>query len=101
METNKFIWCGSPEHLITACPRRLKAIEKGTAKPLAPPCQGTLSPRPTAVGRAYVMSKKEASTSSVIVTETLFLNQKSFCILFLFLVATHSFIFTICLAIKP
>ena len=33
--TNKFMWCGNPEHLIVACPRRLKAINKGTAKPLA------------------------------------------------------------------
>jgi len=34
---NKCMWCESPEHLIVACPRRMKAIDKGTAKSLAPP----------------------------------------------------------------
>jgi len=40
-----------------------------------------------------VMSKKEAATSGTVVTETLFLNSKSFCVLF-DSGATHSFIST-------
>jgi len=38
--TNKCIWCGSPEHLITSCSQRLKVVDKDVAKPLAPPRQG-------------------------------------------------------------
>ena len=44
--TNKCMWCGSPEHLLIACPRRLKAVDKGVAKPLAPPRQGPLPSSP-------------------------------------------------------
>ena len=50
--TNKCMWCGSPEHLIVVCLRRLKAVDKGVVKPLAPPRQGVLSPRSVAVGQA-------------------------------------------------
>ena len=71
----------------------MKAVDKGAAKPLAPPCQGAPPLRPVAVGRAYVMSKKEAATSGMVVTGTLFLNSKLFCILF-DSSATHSFIST-------
>jgi len=31
------MWCGSYEHLIAVCPRRMKVVDKGAAKPLAPP----------------------------------------------------------------
>jgi len=84
---------GSPEHLIAACPRRLKVVDKGVVKPLAPPRQGASLPRPAAIGRAYVMSNKEAATSGTEVTGTIFLNSKSFCVLF-DSGATHSFIST-------
>ena len=47
--------------------------------------------RPMAIGRAYVMSKKEAATSGMIVTGTLFLNSNPFCVLFNS-GTTHSFI---------
>jgi len=33
--TKKCMWCGSPKHLIAACPRRPKAVDKGATKPLA------------------------------------------------------------------
>ena len=33
--TNKYMWCGSPEHLIAACPRRLKAVDKSATKPVS------------------------------------------------------------------
>jgi len=48
---------------------------------------------PAAVGRAYVMSKKEAATSGMVVTGTLFLNSNPFCTLFDSSI-THSFIST-------
>ena len=89
--TNKCMLCKSPEHLIVACPQRLKAVNKGATKPLAPPHQGAPPPTPAAVGQAYVMSKKEATTSGTVVTETFFLNSKPFCMLF-DSGATHSFI---------
>ena len=91
--TNKCMWCGSHEHLIAACPWRMKAVDKGVAKPLAPPHQGAPPPRPVVVGQAYVISKKEAATSGMVVTGTLFLNSKPFCVLF-DSGATHSFIST-------
>ena len=87
------MWCGSPEHLIIACPRRLQAVDKGAAKPLAPPRQGPPPSRPAVAGRAFVMNKKEAATSGTVVTGTLFLNSKPFCVLF-DSGATHSFIST-------
>jgi len=34
VETNKCMWCGSRKHVIAACPRRMKAVDKGAAKPL-------------------------------------------------------------------
>ena len=37
ISTNQCVWCGSTDHLLTACPRRLRTVEKGVAKPLAPP----------------------------------------------------------------
>jgi len=49
--------------------------------------------RPPAVGRAYIMSRKEASNSCTVVTGTLFLNSKPFSVLF-DSGATHSFIST-------
>jgi len=69
------------------------AVDKGTAKALVSPCQGPLPVWPTAVGQAYIISKKEAATPGTIVTRTLFLNSKSFCVLF-DSGATHSFIST-------
>jgi len=66
--TNECMWCRSPAHLIAVCPRRLKAIDKSAAKPLASPHQGALPPRPAIVGQAYVMSKKEVATSYTVVT---------------------------------
>ena len=45
------------------------------------------------VGKGYVMSKKEAATSSMVVTRTLFLNSKLFFVLF-DLGVTHLFIST-------
>jgi len=71
----------------------MKAVDKGAAKPLAPPLQGAPPSRSAVVGRAYVMSKKEAATSGTVVTGTLFLNSKPFCVLF-DSGATHSFIST-------
>ena len=91
--TNKYTWCGSPEHLIAACPRRLKAVDKGAAKPLALPRQGPPPARLAVAGRAFVMNRKEAATSSTVVTGTLFLISKPFCVLF-DSVASHSFIST-------
>jgi len=79
--------------LLLHAPRRMKAVDKGAAKPLAPPRQRAPPPRPTVVGRAYVMSKKAATTSGMVVTGTLFLNSKPFCVLF-DSGATHSFIST-------
>jgi len=61
----------------------------GITKPLALFHQGAPPPRPRAVKRAYVMSKKEATTSGMVVTRTLFLNSKPFSIPF-DLSATHS-----------
>jgi len=87
------MWCGSPEHLIDAFPRKIKVVDKGAAKSLVPPCQGPPPLWPIVVGRAYVMSKKEAATSGTVVTGTLFLNSKPFCLLF-DLGATHVFIST-------
>jgi len=76
------MWCGSPKHLIDACSRRLKAVDKDAAKPLAPPRQGAPPLRPAIVGRSFIMSKKEIATSGMVVTGTLFLNSKLFCVLF-------------------
>ena len=87
------MWCRSPKHLIATFTQRMKAVDKGAAKPLAPPQQGAPPPRPATVGRAYVISKKEAATAGTVVTGTLFLNSKPFCILF-DSGATHSFIST-------
>jgi len=87
------MWCGSPEHLIAVCPRRLKAVDKGAAKPLASLRRGPLPSRPAVVGRAFVMNKKEAATSGTVVTGTFFLNSKPFYVLF-DSGATHSFIST-------
>jgi len=71
----------------------MKAIDKGATKPLAPRHKGALPLRPAVVGMAYVISKKEAATSGMVVTGTLFLNSKPFCVLF-DSGATHSFIST-------
>jgi len=91
VRTNKCMWCRSPEHLIAACPRRMKAVDKGPVKPLAPPRLRAQPLRPTAVGQAYVMNKKKATTSATVVSKTVLLNSKSFCVLF-DSGATHSFI---------
>jgi len=85
---NKYMLCGTAEHLIAACPRRLETVDKGAAKPLAPPRQRAPPPRPPPVGLAYVMSKKEAATSGMVVTGTLLLNTKPFYVLF-YSGATH------------
>ena len=71
----------------------MKAVDKGAAKPLAPPHQGPPPPRPAVAGRAFVMNKKEAATSGMVLTGTLLLNSKPFCALF-DSGATHSFIST-------
>jgi len=83
------MWCGSPEHLIVACPRRLKVKDKGIAKRLAPPCHGPPPPRPTAIRWAYIMSKKEVATSSTVVTGTLYLNSTWFSVLFDLVLLIH------------
>jgi len=62
-------------------------------KPFASPCRAPAPSKPGAVGRTYIMSKKEASKSGAMVTGTLFLNFKPFFALF-GSDATHSFIFT-------
>ena len=87
------MWCDSPEHVIAAYPLRLRDIDKGAIKLLALACQGPLPPSLAAVGSAYVMNKKEAAASSIVVTRTLFLNSKPFCVLFNS-GATYSFIST-------
>jgi len=71
----------------------MKVVDKGAVKSLATPRQGAPPLRPAVVGQAYVMSKKEAATSGTVVTGTLLLNSKPFCVLF-DLGATHSFIST-------
>ena len=38
--TKKCIWWESPKHLNDARPRRINVVDKGAAKPLAPPYQG-------------------------------------------------------------
>ena len=91
--TNQCFWCGSTNHSISACPKRLRVVQKGAAKPLAPPRQNPAPQRPLAVGRAYIMSRKEASNSSTVVTRTLFLNSIPLSVLF-DSGATHSFIST-------
>jgi len=68
-------------------------MDKGSATLMGPPHQGAPPPRPTAVRQEYVMSKKKAATSSIVVTGILFLNLKPFCVLF-DSGATHSFIST-------
>jgi len=85
--------CGSPEHLIAACPQKLKAVDKGVAKSLAPPRQEAPPPSSAVVRRAYIMSKKKASTFGMVVIGTLLLISKPFYVLF-DLGATHSFIST-------
>ena len=70
--TNQCVWCGSTDHLITACLKRLRAVEKGVAKPLAPLRQVPAPPRPPVVGRAYIMNRKEAANSSTVITGTFF-----------------------------
>jgi len=85
------VW--SPQHPIVVCPQRLKVVDKGAAKPLASPHQGPPPPRPTMIRRAFVMSKKEATTFGTVVTGTHFLNSKLFYALF-DSGATHSFIST-------
>jgi len=52
--TNKYMWSGNPKHLIAACPRRMKAIDKGGVKPLELPRQGATPPRPVTVGRVCI-----------------------------------------------
>ena len=71
----------------------MKTVDKGAAKPLALPHQGAPPLRPVVVGLAYVISKKEAATSGTLLTGTLFLNSKPFCVLF-DSGATYSFIST-------
>lgn len=68
-------------------------MDEGVVKPLAPPNWGPPPPRLVAVRRVYVTRKKEAATFSMVVTRALFLNTKSFCILF-GSGATYSFIST-------
>ena len=91
--TSECMWCGSLEHLIATCPRRLKVMDKGATKPLAPPHQGSPPPKLTVVGKVYMMSKNKATTSDTVVTRALFLNSKPFCVLF-DSDATHPFIST-------
>ena len=50
-------------------PARFAPIRRG---PLPPPCKGLPPVRSTAIGRAYVMRKKEAATSGSVVISTLF-----------------------------
>jgi len=71
----------------------VKAVEKGVVKPLALSHKVSAPKKPIPVGRAYIMSKKEASNSSTVVITTLLLNSKPFSILFDW-AATHSFIST-------
>ena len=85
------MWCDSTDHVIATCPRHLKAVTKGVVKPLAPPQQIQEPQKPAVRGRAYIMSKKEASNYGTIVIGTLLLNLQSFFILF-DSGATHSFI---------
>jgi len=87
------MWCDSIEHMIATCPRHLKAVERGVVKPLAPPRQVLAPQKPAAVGRAYIMSKKEASNFGIMVNGTLLLNSKPFSVLF-DSGATYSFIST-------
>ena len=113
--TNKCLWCGSTEHFITIYPQQLNTTNVGVARRPPPPCirpvpflrqgpplqphQGTAPPfcqgpspaRSTHVWRAYVINKKEAATSSKVVTGILFLNSIPFCVLFNSS-ATHSFL---------
>jgi len=91
--TNKCMYCGSTVELIVAWPRRLKAIEKGLTKPLAPSYQVPPALKPVTVGRAYMISKKEVLNSGITVTSALFFNSTFFGVLF-DLGATHSFIST-------
>ena len=77
---NKCMWCGSPDHSIASCRRRRKAVEKGVAKPVPLQRQENLPLKPPTAGRDYIMSKKEAIVSSTVVTGTLFLNSKPFCV---------------------
>jgi len=60
---------------------------------LALPRQNPAPQRPPAIGRAYIMSRKEASNSGTVVTGTLFLNSTPLSVLFDSR-ATHSFIST-------
>jgi len=93
VRTNKCMWCGSPKHLIATCPGRLKAVDEGTIKSLAP--NSLKAPTCKAYGgRNGVFDEQKGSCHfTTAVTETFSLNSKSFCIL-LDSGATHSFIST-------
>jgi len=78
--TNKCMWCGSHNHLISAWPRRLKFVEKRSSKVVRTTTLGPWPPKPTTSRRVYVMGKKEVIDSSTVVTKTLFLNLKTFCV---------------------
>ena len=54
--TNKCMWCGIPNHSIVTCPRRQRAVDKGVVRPIQPPRQETLPPKPATARRAYIMS---------------------------------------------
>ena len=74
-------------------PQKIEGLGEEGCKACPPPCQGTQPLKPPTLGRAYVISKKEAAISGTVVTGTLFLNSKPFCVLF-DSGATHSFIST-------
>ena len=113
--SNRCLWCIAQNTLLH--PQRLKTTNIGAVRPPLPPRQGPLPPfhqrppplfcqgppppprqglplaRSARIGRAYVISKKEATTFVMVVTSTLFLNPIPFCVLF-DSGATHSFICT-------
>jgi len=115
--TNKCFWCGNIEHFIAACPQWMKTANVGATRPPPLPRHGPVAAlrqgpplpyrqgptawphqrlprtRSTPIGRAYVMSKKEATTFSIVVTSTFFLNSMPFCVL-LDSGTMHSFIST-------
>jgi len=57
---NKCMWCENPEYFITACLWRLKAVDKGATKPLAP-----TSPRGPTINayssRMHICNEREGS----------------------------------------
>jgi len=50
------MWYDVYDHLVVTCARRLKVVEKGVVRPLAPSSQAPPPSKPARAGKAYVLS---------------------------------------------